>query len=323
MTLGIALLGTGVIADRSFAPAVQATPGAQLVAVLSRDQQRGAAFAQRHDIPEVYDDLAALLRSPQVDAVIVATPDATHEPQVIAAAQAGKHILCEKPLTTTVAGCERMAAVLRASPVTFAIGYTWRFNQGAQRIKTMIDAGAIGQVRYARGLLSTQAQDPSGWRAHSAEARYWAMSGVGTHLIDLWRWYFGEPASVGGGMISPVHKSVNDEIATLVLLYPDRLLAELAVTAVFEGGNRVELYGDQGSIIAEGLSGARPDGTITHNGQPVPFTPVNPFLAEVADFVEAVQQQRPPRATLEDGLRNVAIMEAAREGPLQIVLRPV
>ena len=320
MTLGIALLGTGVIADRSFAPAVQAAAGAQLVAVLSRDKSRGADFAQRHDIPEVYDDLAVLLRSPLVDAVIVATPDATHESQVIAAVQAGKHVLCEKPMTTTVAGCQRMAEVVRASGMTFAMGYTWRFNQGAQKIKAMIDAGAIGQVRYARGLLSTQAQDPAGWRAHSAEARYWALSGVGTHLIDLWRWYFGEPASVGGGMISPVHHSVNDEIATLVLLYPDRLLAELTVTAVFEGGNRVELYGDTGDLIGEGLSGARPDGRITHNGQPVPFQPVNPFLEEVADFVEAVQQKRPPRATLEDGLRNVAIMEAAREGQMQIVL---
>jgi predicted dehydrogenase len=320
MTLGIALLGTGRIADHSFAPAVQATAGAQLVAVLSRDKRRGAAFAQRHAIPEVYDDLAALLRSPRVDAVIVATPDATHEAQVLAAARAGKHILCEKPMTTTVAGCQRMAAGIRASGITFAMGYTWRFNHGAQLLKTLLDAGAIGPVRYARGFLSTQAQDPAGWRAQRAEARYWALSGVGTHLIDLWRWYFGEPASVGGGMLSPVHHSANDEIATLVLLYPDRLLAELTVTAVFQGGNRVELYGDTGNIIAEGLSGARPDGRITHNGQRVPFQPVNPFLGEVADFVEAVQQHRPPRATLEDGLRNVAIMEAAHAGQMQIAL---
>src|SRR2546430_9744891 len=64
MPLGIALLGTGSIADQAFAPAVQATAGAQLVAVLSRDQRRGAAFAQRHAIPEVYDDLATLLRNP-------------------------------------------------------------------------------------------------------------------------------------------------------------------------------------------------------------------------------------------------------------------
>src|SRR5262245_45970817 len=117
MPLGIALLGTGSIADHAFAPAVQATDGAQLVAVLSRDQRRGAAFAQRHAIPAVYDDLATLLRSPQVDAVIVATPDATHEPQVIAAARAGNHVLCDKPLTNNVAGCQPMAAVTRASGV--------------------------------------------------------------------------------------------------------------------------------------------------------------------------------------------------------------
>ena len=161
MSLGIALLGTGSIADHAFAPAVQATDGAQLVAVLSRDPRRGAAFAQRHAIPAVYDDLTSLLRSPQVDAVIVATPDATHEPQVIAAAQAGKHILCEKPMTTTVAGCQRMAEVNRASGITFAMGYTWRFNAGARTIKALLEAGAIGPVRYARGFLSTQAQDPT------------------------------------------------------------------------------------------------------------------------------------------------------------------
>ena len=175
MSLGIALLGTGSIADHAFAPAVQATDGAQLVAVLSRDPRRGAAFAQRHAIPAVYDDLTSLLRSPQVDAVIVATPDATHEPQVIAAAQAGKHILCEKPMTTTVAGCQRMAEVIRASGITFAMGYTWRFNAGARTIKALLEAGAIGPVRYARGFLSTQAQDPTGWRAQHAEARYWAL----------------------------------------------------------------------------------------------------------------------------------------------------
>jgi predicted dehydrogenase len=92
------------------------------------------------------------------------------------------------------------------------------------------------------------------------------------------------------------------------------------VTAVFQGANRVELYGEAGAIIGEGLSGARPEGRITHNGQPVPFQLVHPFLGEVADFVEAIQQYRLPCATLEDGLRNVMIMEAAREGPLQIAL---
>jgi predicted dehydrogenase len=317
MTLGIALLGTGGIAQHAFVPAVHAVDEARLVAVLSRDKARGAAFAQQHGIPEVYDNLDALLRSPQVDAVIVATPDAMHEPQVIAAVQAGKHVLCEKPMTTTYAGCQRMAVAIRASGVTFAMGYNNRFNTGLQHIKALLEAQAIGSVRYARALLTAQAQDPQGWRAHSEQAHYWALSAVGTHLIDVWRWYFGEPASVGGGLASPVYQSPNDEVTILVFDYPGRLLAEFAVAAVFRGGNRLELYGEDGAIIGEDVFGSRPRGRITCQGREVTYQPVNPFVEEVADFVQAIQQQREPRVTLADGLHYVSIMETAREGQLQ------
>jgi predicted dehydrogenase len=203
MTLGIALLGTGNIAQHAFIPAVQAVSGARLVAVLSRDKARGAIFALQYGIPEPYDNLDALLRSPRVDAVIVASPDSMHESQVLAAAQAGKHVLCEKPMTTTYAGCQRMAEVIRASGITFAMGYNNRFSNSLQRIKAMVDEGQIGQVRYARAFLTAAAQDPQGWRAQSEQSRYWALSAVGTPVIDLWRWYFGEPASVGGGVGEP------------------------------------------------------------------------------------------------------------------------
>ena len=196
MTLGIALLGTGNIAQRAYIPAVRAVEAARLVAVLSRNKASGASFPQQYGIPEVYDNLEALLQSPRVDAVIVASPDALHEAQVIAAAQAGKHVLCEKPMTTTYAGCQRMAEAIRTSGITFAMGYNTRFSDGLQHIKSMIDEGQIGQVRYARAFLTAAAQVPQGWRAHSEQSRYWALSAVGTHVIDLWRWYFGEPSSV-------------------------------------------------------------------------------------------------------------------------------
>ena len=105
MTLGVAILGPGSIATRAFAPALNAVHGAELAAVLSRDRKRGEAFARQFGIPAVYDDLDALLENPRIQAIIVATPDASHEPQVIAAAQAGVHVLCEKPMTATYAGC--------------------------------------------------------------------------------------------------------------------------------------------------------------------------------------------------------------------------
>jgi predicted dehydrogenase len=118
-------------------------------------------------------------------------------------------------------------------------------------------------------------------------------------------------------LTSPVYQSPNDEVATLVFDYPGRLLAEFAVAAVFRGGNRLELYGEDGAIIGENVFGSRPRGPITCKGREVTYQPVNPFVEEVADFVQAIQQQREPRVTLEDGLRNVYIMEAAREGQLQ------
>jgi predicted dehydrogenase len=176
--------------------------------------------------------------------------------------------------------------------------------------------GQIGQVRYARAFLTAQAQDHHGWRALSEQSRYWALGAVGTHLIDLWRWYFGEPASVGGCLARPVGHGPNDEVATLVFDYPRRLLAELSAAAVFRDGNRLELYGEDGAIIGDGVLGSRLGGTITCKGHAIAYQPANPFVGEVADFVQAVQQQREPYATLVDGLRNVYIMETAREGAL-------
>jgi hypothetical protein len=75
-------------------------------------------------------------------------------------------------------------------------------------------------------------------------------------LIDLWRWYFGDPAGVGWGLASPVYQSPNDQMSILVLDYPGRLLAELAVAAVFRGGNRLELYGAGGASVADGVVGS-------------------------------------------------------------------
>jgi predicted dehydrogenase len=217
--------------------------------------------------------------------------------------------------------CSSRADGRRSSGITFAMGYNNRFNSGLQRIKAVLDAGDIGPVRYARALLTSQVQNPKGWRALGEQSRYWALSATGTHLIDCWRWYFGEPTSVGGGLTTPRYGGPNDEVSTLVLNYPGRLLAELTATAILRGGNRLELFGEAGTIIGENVFGSRPrDTSIMCNGQAIACQAADSFVGEVTDFVQAIRQQRQSRATLEDGLRNVHIMETARDGILQ---RPV
>jgi predicted dehydrogenase len=197
-------------------------------------------------------------------------------------------------MTATVAGCNRMAEAVRASGITFAMGYNNRFNPGLQRIKAMLENGAIGSVRYARALLTTQAQDPSGWRALGEQSRYWALSATGTHLIDCFRWYFGDPDRVGSVLCAPVHQGPNDELSMVVLNYPGGLLAELTASAVLRSGNRLELYGETGSIIGEDVFGSRANGPITCNGQAVAYEAQSSFIGQIRDFVEAVRQQRPP-----------------------------
>jgi 1,5-anhydro-D-fructose reductase (1,5-anhydro-D-mannitol-forming) len=314
MTLGVAVFATGRIVETGYVPAFKSILDAKLVAVLSRDQARSEAFAKAQGIPRAYSDLDALLADPAVDAVIVASPDTTHEAQVIASARAGKHILCEKPMSSTLASCKAMAAAVRASGVTFAMGYDNRFNQGLVRIREMIEAGEIGPVRYAHTHLTTAVSDPKNWRAAGDQSRYWAMSASGTHVVDIYRWYFGEPANVAGFYSAPVFGSEKDEIAMMVLDYPGRLMAHLTVAAVLPEGNRIELHGEKGTIVGERCFGrSNRQAFLTVNGRQVTVDQTDPFVGELRDFVDAIRDKRPPLSGLEDGVLNLAIMDRARE----------
>jgi predicted dehydrogenase len=317
MTLGIAVLGTGRIVETGYVPAFRSVPEAKLVATLSRDQRRGDEFAAKTGIPKAYADLGALLADPDVDAVIVATPDATHEEQVIAAAKAGKHILCEKPMTTTLASAKPMAEAVRKAGVTFAMGYDNRFNAGLRHIKELVDKGALGAVRYAHAHLTTAVSDPNSWRAAGGQSKFWAMSASGTHVVDIFRWYFGDPAEVTGAAAAPAFGVAKDEIAVMIMNYPGRLLASMTVASVLPAGNRIEIHGDKGTVIGEQVFGrTNPEGLITHNGKLTKIPQGDPFVPELRDFVEAIRDKRAPLAGLEDGVRNLDLMDKAFEGPL-------
>jgi 1,5-anhydro-D-fructose reductase (1,5-anhydro-D-mannitol-forming) len=314
MTLGVAVFATGRIVETGYVPAFKEIPDAKLVAVLSRDQERADAFARAQGIPKAYSDLGKLLADPAVDAVVVASPDTTHEAQVIASARAGKHILCEKPMSSSFQSCRKMAEAVRASGVTFAMGYDNRFNQGIVRIKELIEAGEIGPVHYAHTHLTTAVSDPKNWRAAGDQSRYWAMSASGTHVIDIYRWFFGEPANVAGFSSAPVFRSEKDEIAMMVLDYPGRLMAHLTVAAVLPEGNRIELHGEKGTIVGERCFGrTNRQAFLTINGRQVTVEQTDPFASELRDFVDAITNKRPPLSGLEDGVRNVALMDRAWE----------
>src|SRR5438128_10042124 len=159
MTLGWAIITTGLHADLKIAPALNATPDAELVAVYSRDQGRAEAFAQKHGAKVAYSDLEALLCDSRVEAVFIASPNALHATQTLAAARAGKHVLVEKPMATTLDDAVAMVRACRDAGVKLGVGYHLLQHPGQREVQQLIDQGGIGHVALAQGEMGIGVRD--------------------------------------------------------------------------------------------------------------------------------------------------------------------
>ena len=317
-SLRIAMIATGGIAETALAPAVNAAAGAELWSVLSRDAGRARDFAERHGAASsqpAYTDLDALLADPDLDAVIIASADALHADQCIAAAGAAKHVLCEKPMATAAADAERMATACRAAGVRLGIAYHMRWHRGHRDLAAAAHAGRFGVLRHMRAQWSMRAPNDSNWRARSEVARWWGLAAVGTHCLDQVRWYMlpscGEVVRLTPVITRNVCGGPHDETALLALEFESGATAEICTSVLFDAPKRMEVYGSEGHALFENTLGRYGTGRIlTHEGEHA-FEPADPYTGEVEDFVAAVREDRDPEVNGEEGARNVALLEEA------------
>lgn len=312
MTVGFALIGTGSITER-LAPAILRADGAELVAVLSRDLERADQLRAKHgaDGAKSYTDLDALLEDPRVDAVAVATPDALHVNQALAAIERGKHVLVEQPMTTTTGDAEVLRYAAGRSNVALAVGYPLRHHRGHRALRELVAQGRFGTIRHARVQWTRKDADAEGWRAKGELTRWWALSAIGAHVIDLARWLLaplGEPQIVNRTFVSP-RWGGREEVASIALGFPEGALVEVFVSVLFDSPMRLEIFGDEGAAICEGTFGPHGAGTIRVDGVPLEFATVDPCQAEVEDLVAAIRDHRAPFVSAEDGLENVRILD--------------
>lgn len=143
-------IGCGDVCERKSGPALKGVPGSRLAAVMRRTRELAEDFALRHNVPKFYDNIDELLADEEIDAVYVATPNNTHLEPVLAAAQAGKHVLVEKPMARSAASCQQMIDSCREHGVVLAVAYYRRCYPTMMRTKEIIDAGEIGDVREIR-----------------------------------------------------------------------------------------------------------------------------------------------------------------------------
>lgn len=198
------LIGTGVIGTLR-ARALQQLPDTTVAAVFDVDADRAAALAAETGA-DAYTDLDALWRRDDLDAVVVASPPQFHEAQVLEALDAGLHVLCEKPLSNSVAACRRLVETARARGLTLTTGFNHRYFPAIQFVRETLDAGVIGRVDHVRAFAGHVglSEFRAAWERDPDVLGGGALMDVGIHLIDLTHYLLGDVAEVYGVATSNV-----------------------------------------------------------------------------------------------------------------------
>lgn len=312
MTVNIAMIATGGIADKHLAPALAQSPNAQLWSVYSRDKSRAAGFATKHGAAAAapaYDDLDALLADDNLHAVLLASPDKLHADQAIRAAKAGKHVLTEKPMATDRDDAAAMIKAADQAGVTLAVAYHMRWHMGHRGLFAAAQNGAFGTLRHIRIQWPTAATNADGWRAKSDVGRWWALAAVGTHCLDQIRWFMrpqcGNIARAESVINRSVYNGPHEETAVLTYQFENGSTAELCASVLYQGPRVMELYGSDGYAICTETLGPHGEGKIeTHDGS-FDYTPANPYVGEIEDFAAAIREGRAAEVDGREGAANV------------------
>ena len=325
MTVHWGIFGAGKIAESQMAPAIGAAPGHELAAVTRREQEAAQRFADRHGAQRAYDRVEALLEDDQVNAVYVATPPHLHARETVLAAEAGKHVLCEKPMALTTGEARAMIDACQANGVMLTICHYQRFNARHQRIRSLLEEGAIGQVTAARINFSDRfPPQPGVWHHDPEISGGGPVMDLGIHCIDLLRFLCGPAESVAALVETLVDSSPVADTATLLLRLASG--AQAVITSHWttanhepERANGLEICGTEGSIAAAPISAKDSAGTLqvltadgVRNYTVEPGGP-RPHVALLAAFGDAVAGKSPNPIPGEDGFAGLAVVEAAYE----------
>ena len=323
MTLRLAVLGHGFISDLHTRAAREV--GAEVVVVAGRDAQRAAAFAARHDIARATDDWLAAVTADDVDAVVIGTPNALHHPQALAAIAAGRHVLVDKPMATTVDEAIDIRDTAAAAGVVVCVGHMWRYRDEVVALRDRIAAGDLGGIVRTRGYGIHAGWGPSGWFTDPALSGGGALIDMGIHAIDTARFLLGDPVArrvvASLGRHHGDYDDTIDDDGVVLIDWSD------GVRSVVESGwwqpvldgveADTEVYGTAGHarIWPMFTSATPPPADYEHCALPM-------YAAQMADFVACCATGGTPVASAEVGLEAMRIVAAAYESAAELDTGP-
>lgn len=314
------ILSTASIAREKVIPGIQKADRCRIVAIASRDAARAGEFAHQAGIPTAHGSYEALLADPAVDAVYIPLPNHLHAEWTIAAARAGKHVLCEKPLALTSADAERMVEACEAHGVRLMEAFMYRLHPSWVAVRELVASGRIGTLTAIQSWYSYFNDDPANIRNVRAFGGG-ALFDIGCYCVNLSRMLFNdEPTRVEASIVRDAYSGV-DVLTSGLLEFTAGGVAAFTCTTRAEDDQRVDIYGTEGRIslgIPFNIPPDRPTEVyLTMGGDPpvapatetISFETADPYTVEAERFAAAVLDGGPIPVAAADAVANLRVIE--------------
>ncbi len=336
----IGVVGAGTISD-SHLSAYAARDDVDLVAVADMNADRARQRQQEYGFTDHHDSAAALFERDDIDAVSICTWNDSHAELAIAALEAGKHVLCEKPLCKTVAEAEAVVQAVERSGKHLEIGYVRRFARNAEVLKRFVDGGDLGEIYYSKASIIRRTGNPGGWFADVELSGGGPLIDIGVHCIDLAWWLMGGPKvttvsantytrlgnrgniqNIGRYKAADYDPSFNtvEDLANALVRFENgsSMLVDVSFSLhAPQDSILVAVYGDKGGAELEPqlkMVTEKYDTVLNLNPQIDKLSfDMGSFHKEIGHFVELVKGTAEPLAPVSDGLEMMKILRAIYE----------
>jgi predicted dehydrogenase len=316
--LRVAIMGLGSYGTR-VAEAMRDCKAAKLVGVISGTPSKVKEWQTKYGIPEKncynYDNFDAIKNNQDIDAVYVITPNALHKDQSIRVAQAGKHVICEKPMALNAAEAQQMVDACKKANVKLLIGYRMHFEPKTLEIVRMRKDGELGKVLYFQGLSGFRIGDPGQWRLTKKLAGGGAMMDIGIYSVNGARYMVGEePVWVTAQEVKTdpqKFKEGVDETITFQLGFPSGAIASCLSTYSMNNLDKFFLNGDKGFAELQPSTGYGPIKGRTHKGE-LDYPHVTHQTVQMDEMAAIILQNKKPIVPVdgEEGLKDMKIIDA-------------
>jgi len=322
--LCIGIIGAGNIAQTAHIPNYKKQKDVEIIGVCDFNFDRAKEVAGKFDIKYVSNNFQDIINIEEIDAVSICTPNSSHAEIAIAAANAKKHILCEKPMAMNVKEAEEMCKAAKDNNIIFMMGFVNRFRAESKLIKTLADAGKFGEIYYAKTGWMRRRGTPLGWFTDLSKSGGGPVIDIGVHVIDL-TWYFmgkPKPISVSAATYSKIGNYQTKGVGRWVALDADNIVFETEDSASgfirFENGASMTfdvswaingkdtgvysyIFGTKAGASLNPLMIYGEEENYLMDSAPV-IKPEDSFANQIEHFIECIREGKEPLAPAEDGL---------------------